>query len=503
MLLYSFFKDLILNIFDFKYFSCVGTSKSTGPKHSLSFNAKLSSNTKDTSSCNTPHKEYSAAHKPHKGDVSAHKPHRDVYAHKPHREDVSAHKPVEAATAKHFWQGKQDSSSSSKPKGKESSSKTSKNPSFGYTKNKDESITPLSSKGAYLKKEKSSSPVSERKSESPSRISDIKASKSQKKTGSPKWFGLRGKNRRSRSESPEKMAKNEQKGAKVSAEYPLTVATGTSRQESGDSAAVGESQINVLDRIKQYNIKDAAVKGEKPVSTQQIKVSKDTSKSSAVKEKTKDSGKDDEGKVKSKEKDKTKHKGEDKTKKESKKESSSSKHWNPFKKQKSEVAKDSKQKEEKGTKKNRELPEPSSDETTAEIFSGVKNRIEKLKELGLMTDGVDESDAVLLSVQQVEEEKLTIPGDETDHQDGDILDSKTSKEFENEDLKREDGDEKDVDIGEENRSPSHEVDIQPSVIESLTSESPADVNVNVMDRVRMLQRSPVPPKRAKSFNTQK
>lgn len=245
----------------------------------------------------------------------------------------------------------------------------------------------------------------------------------QKRPSSPKWFHFPGKHQqRSRSESPDREKKGgyaEAKGkghaeVREKGEYPLEVAASASSvgAEGAEHAlSAGEAQINVLDRIKQYNTKDAAIQKQVVSGTEKGGDTAKSARGESGQEKGKgevksvgvDRGKQKEkgGKGDVKRKDQAGDKKSDKklTTKEAKakKESGAAKHWNPFKKSQ----KNSKDDGKKGKKATKTAMKPlRAAGESAQMFAGVKNRIEMLKELGLETDGTDGDDAVLVSVVQ-------------------------------------------------------------------------------------------------------
>lgn len=449
----------------------------------------------------------------------------------PAGDGTSEREPAESKEkVKHFWQRKQEASVS-KPVEKEKP----KSPFHEDVKSKpvQEKVTlppKEGGKGGAGKRHRSASPVVEG---SPLATPTKKLKESPEKTrknfeikknpdSPPKWFRFSGKSQnqqRSRSESPEESKKGGRQETKTQKEHQQQHQLGVTASAAGgggDASAEDEAQaqMNVLDRIKQYNTKDAAVIPGKGVggsdSTNQAKGDKGKGKEEG---KTKGRG---EGKVKGREKGVEKDtrgkkkgykegvhtKGKEKfgdkiqdkkaaKKRESssaKKETATGKHWNPFKKSQkhTDKAKDDRKKgrkaakEEKGAGKN--MPK---DVESAELFAGVKNRIEKLKELGLETDGADGDEAVLLSVVKRPEDG------EMDIADGEEMESEeegwTEDSAESEE-ESEEGEEE-VDFGgpgPEIRVPSPESGV-PSPEDRTPSPDAVSVEVNVMDKVKKLQ----------------
>lgn len=310
-----------------------------------------------------------------------------------------------------------------------------------------------------------------------------KRSEAQKKPDSPKWFHFPSKQQRSRSESPDRQKKGGQPEAKGE-EHPLGV-TASHAERAGDTPSAEEPQTNVLDRIKHYNIKDASVQGEAVGG----RAGKGTGDIRAGESESAEGGKvgersveKDRGKEKGKTDAKVKDKASDKNKKTAKKEAGSAKkedvsskksgtptkHWNPFKKSQKNV--DKKKDSEKKTKKAKEAEVTGKDRPavheSAQMFAGVKNRIEKLKELGLETDGTDDGEAVLLSVVQksdgAPEEVEDLDGEGEDEEEDGETGDEVSEEW-------------DTSEGEE------EVDFGAS------SPDEVSVNDNVMEKVKKLQ----------------
>ena len=476
-----------------------------------------------------------------------------------------------AEKTKHFWRKKQDAKPSV-PKEKKPHS-TAKNSS----ENKKVESSAQSST-THTKPQRSELPANKgRGSElttSKDKTPDHTSSSSPKK-GSPGWFRLRGKNQRSKSESPERTTKKEEHGeTKFGAEHPLLVGANASGRED---VVVEETQMNVLDRIKHYNTKDAVVKENMPVSKaadaskslkeekgktkgkgkdeakvkskdeakvkekgkeakvkekgkQEPKVKEKSKQEAKVKEKSKQEAKvKDKGKQEMKVKDKSKHeakvkdhgkKDEDKKKhdkKEGKKEQSASKHWNPFKKShKSEAAGDAKEsgkkgKKTKGDKKSDQPPETADPGVRENIFGDVKERIERLKEQGLVTDGTDGDDVVLLMMvhkdgEEEDENSEQVDGG-TSYPGGDVDPSEVQDEVDGgSDEIKDEGDhlnaaEEEEDDVISSSGPSSEVRT-PSPVG--VDESPVESSeLSVMEQVKKLQisaqRSPALTKRARSF----
>lgn len=332
----------------------------------------------------------------------------------------------------------------------------------------------------------------EKKQEEHTKVEAQKKLEAQKKSGSPKWFHFPGKQQRSRSESPDRQ-KTGEGHPEPKGEHPLEVTASRASggaEGAGDIPSAEEPQMNVLDRIKHYNIKDADVqrravggggagkgkdmhagdtaRGEKGKKGGEASVEKDRGK----KEKGKADGK---AKDRAGDKKKSDKKMTGSAKKEdisSKKESETpTKHWNPFKKSQKNVdkTKDSVKKSKKAKEAKKEAP--AVDES-AQMFAGVKNRIEMLKELGLETDGTDGGDAVLLSVVQIP------PEEELEHLDG-----------EGEDEEEDGGTGEEEELGESDEGEGEEVDYGGPEVRVPSPSSPDEVSINdnVMDKVKKLQ----------------
>ena len=470
------------------------------------------------------------------------------------KEDMRTEQPAETADkVKHFWQRKQETSGPEAAASRKPTQDTKSKPA------KKENALSQSSV-SQEKRHRSASPVVE--SSPPTtpkgKASELGGAASDKKApSSPKWFQFRGKHKnqqqqqqRARSESPERSAKRDtHKDTKKNTEYPLEV-TASTGGDAENPNVIEDSQTNVLDRIKQYNINDASVKGQgasgagasvvqskpqgrdgsKAVTKEGKGKDKHEGKSKGA-EKVKDQEK---GKKKEKTKDVAKGKTQDEKKKKDK--DATSKHWNPFKKTPKAASESKSSKKSKKTKAAKDQKPASvsaqDDSSSAQLFSGVKNRIERLKEQGLMTDGTDGDDVVLLSVTQQQDGGEEEPRDETDYPgdsqereegEGEGEESDTSEEEDREEGEEEgEGEmEGDTDIrDEEVRSADVEIRITPSpdeepvspaVSTSLTpegergegeGEAGASVDISVMDKVKklqLMQRSPMAMKRPRSY----
>ena len=348
-----------------------------------------------------------------------------------------------------------------------------------------------------------------------------KIAEAQKKPSSPKWF-RQGKQKRSKSESPEREKKGANKGkgpadTKGGREgHPLGVTAGAT--SGGAEGAAEETQMNVLDRIKQYNTKDSAVQGQAAGAGG----AGSGGKGAQIGDPRGKKGKEEKGaeKEKGKKKEKpTKEKASDKNvpTKEAKKEAKeSTKHWNPFKKSQKAVDKTKegakkgkddgkKGKKAKGAKAAAEKGLPADGGDSAQMFAGVRNRIEMLRELGLETDGTDGDDAaVLVSVVQRADE---LPG-ATEGEE--YVDGEAWEEEEEETGDEESADSEDEESGEGEEG-GEEVDfggLGPEVRVPSPAQSPVPDDfpeLNVVDKVKKLQElhSSVPNKRPRCFTDAK
>ncbi len=152
-------------------------------------------------------------------------------------------------------------------------------------------------------------------------------------------------------------------------------------------------------------------------------------------------------------------------------------------------------------------------------FSGVRNRIEKLKELGLETDGTDGGDVVLLSVVQQEYGAEREEGPNTAQDGADIgdraLDGHSTGEEEEEEEEEVEEPEDQADfggLGPEVRLPSPEIRVSTSPDSSIPSPEPPASEADTLDRfavmdqvrkLQLMQRSPVTIKRARSYTDTK
>ena len=353
------------------------------------------------------------------------------------REEVSSEKesPANKGNIKHFWQRKQESSVAKPAAGKSKDSagedvkaKTSKKVEKSPNQKKAEANQKKAEANqkkaeANQKKEESS----QKKAESSQKKAELVQKKvnpkteallTQKKAESPKpkkvesmsqeskLFRIQNKGQeRSKSASPERSTgRKDHRGAQ-----------GDEKQEASGGE---ETQINVLDRIKDYNIRDSAVQqaaaagGGKTKTTtiqsQDVQAKGKPAKGDKAKRKEEVRSKVKEGRSKVKTADKEKKiKDKDGDKKKQDKKAAKKDHWRLFKKHKTtDGSKDGGKKgkkshDEKKTEKKTDPQQPSAKEASAQMFPGVKNRIDKLRELGLETDGdVTDDGVILLSMQQ-------------------------------------------------------------------------------------------------------
>ena len=423
---------------------------------------------------------------------------------------------------KQFWQKRQSSQSSDPAAVKSKASAPTDH------KSKPAKENPPAPKDARTKRHKSASPAPESSlpKKKPPNVEDLQSPK--KQPSSPKWFHFHRKNQtqRSRSESPERPAKKTgRQEAKEKTEHPLEVAASRAEpsKPTEEQRVLEESQTNVLDRIRQYNINDAAVTKDRAAAAPQAKGadSKADPKDSKgkPKEEAKAKGKEKEkekSKKKAKEeghvaKSKEKAKEDDKKKKSTKKEATTSS-WNPFKKSKKDTKEDAGKKSKKVKDAMKSDQPPQAGATGAQVeFSNVKSRIEKLKELGLETDGTDDPDVVLLSVVQQEDgegERDSEAGIGEDDEDRELTEDETSGE--------EDGAEEEANETEDQvQGPEVQLEIRvstspdssvPSPEPPASAEEDSTDKIAVMDRVKklqLMQRSPVVIKRTRSYTDAK
>ena len=245
-----------------------------------------------------------------------------------------------------------------------------------------------------------------------------------KSTSSPKWsrFSL-GSKTRSRSESPERkpIPKKEKKASKdtIGIQYhPLHISRSL---QSLDRETVGLSeegpQRNVLDIIKKYDDRAESVAQSQTgakTGTTKDKTTKEPSTLSNNSAKTKGAKKEASAKPTSSKDKKAKTKEEKKLQKAAKDTSSHSKggFFSFFQRRKSYNVSNAKDTASTSTDKAKSKKDGKHSEDQVQIKEEaedqltVQGRIGKLKELGLMTDGVDETDAVLLSVTKLDEPEM-------------------------------------------------------------------------------------------------
>jgi hypothetical protein len=323
-----------------------------------------------------------------------------------------------------------------------------------------------------------------------------KITEAQKQPSSPKWFHLPGKQQRSRSESPKVGAR------KVKDEDGTKGEAASSASATGSGAGGGEeSQMNVLDRIKQYNVKDAAVQGQGVgggggggggrMESVPGDVAKPGKGGMGKREEKGKGGGNDMEKDRGKRKGVTKEKTGAKERKKGSKEvggkgvlKEPSKHWNPFRKTQKNPDKAKKDQAKKAKKPQADKP------ADAQIFSGgVKNRIEMLKELGLETDGTDHSDAaVLLSV--VHESEKTEEEEDLGEEEEGATGDEAEESGEEEDAWESDsaGEGEGESIEELNFSGSGSEVRMSSPEAGLRSPSPDNLpELSVVDKVKILQ----------------
>lgn len=443
----------------------------------------------------------SADKQPDKDTISTAASASEQHGKQPGREEASSSENESSASkgnVKHFWQRKQDTAvakpaagksrdsasedakakpAKEKAQKKAESSKKAELPSQKKVESSQKKVEPIGQKKAELPSQKKAESNQKKVEASQKKVNQkAEALLTQKKAESPKpkkveaisqeskLFRLQKKSHeRSKSESPERSkGRKDHHGAQ-----------GGEEAASGGGAMGEETQINVLDRIKHYNIKDSAVQqtaaaggGGKTtgVQSQEVPAKGKPAKGKPAKgdkAKGKEEGRSkvkEEGrsKVKTADKDrgkKIKDKDKDGDKKKQDKKAAKKDHWRLFKKHKTtDGSKDGTGKKGKKShdEKKTDPQQPRAEEASAQMFPGVKNRIDKLRELGLETDGDGTDDGViLLSVQQQGEGEYVQPGSEGEEsEDGSSTTSEWTNESETDDIDEEDEEDEEIVFGE-------------------------------------------------------
>ena len=430
---------------------------------------------------------------------------------------------MSADDAKLFWRSRQEG----RPTEKKAPSVANR-PPVGATKSEAKSSSISSLKRKEKRMSRSVSPSSSTIKDKPSAAKSpdrVKANDPEKKKGSQKWFHFR-KSHRSKSVSPERLpgATSKPSSSVVTKNHPLVVASSASTEALHVADVKRDTETNVMDRVKQYNVKDAAVSSNlaatgggritgagsasfKPEAMPKGDKSslvelKDEKRDDTAVKKVKKKGK--RGEKMAKDKKKSKKAGK-------KKDPSSSRSWNPFRSHKSTGAKGVGKTTEGGNKRETDLNKESEamEVGRTEQFGGVRQRIEKLKEQGLATDGTDGSDGELLNEDNLDSCEVDSNSSSGESEDEESSSAEGEEESEEEDVAGI-ADDADITPNKDSEGPDQEVHLMPPGNNPSTEngsegcgseESEATVNVreHVMKYQVSMERSPVTVKRAQSL----